>query len=128
MVQITGYTILQTLYESAGSCVCSALRDSDQRPVILKILKEDTPPSVELTRYRQEYDITRRLAELDGVITVYSMETIQNRLVMCFEDIRGESLRIRLDKKYAFTLDELLTLAIRITEILGQIHQHHNYP
>ncbi|MCK5525135.1 MAG: AAA family ATPase [Thiomargarita sp.] len=41
---------------------------------------------------------------------------------MCLEDFGGESLKMWRDEQRVFTLDELLTLAIRATDILGQIH------
>jgi hypothetical protein len=42
--------------------------------------------------------------------------------VICLEDFGGESLKMWLDETSTFTLDELLTIAIHATEILGQIH------
>ena len=122
MINIPNYQITKQIYESANSLVYRALRDKDNQAVILKVLKEDYPTLKELTRYRQEYEITQCLAELDGVINIYTLEKHQNTLVMCFEDFGGESLEIWLDEQHAFTLDELLTLAICATDILGQIH------
>ncbi|TGN99796.1 hypothetical protein PN36_33440, partial [Candidatus Thiomargarita nelsonii] len=119
---LPNYQIIKPIYESANSLVYRAVKKEDNQKVILKALKEDYPAPEELTRYRQEYDITRRLAELDGVINVYKLEKHQNTLVICLEDFGGESLKILLDK-HRFSLDELLTLAIRATDILGQIHQ-----
>ncbi len=90
--------------------------------MILKVLKGEYPTPEELTRYRQEYDMTRRLADVEGVVKAYSLEKHHNTLVMCLEDFGGESLRIWLDQQYPFPLDELLTVAIQITDILGHIH------
>ncbi|MDM8553238.1 AAA family ATPase [Desulfococcaceae bacterium HSG7] len=123
MITIPGYRNLTKIYESASSLVFRAVKEEDNQPIILKILKEDYPSSDELTRYRQEYDITRSLTDLSGVVNVCSLEKHRNTLMMCLEDFGGESLRIWLDQKRIFTLDELLTFAIRITEILGQIHK-----
>jgi predicted ATPase/GAF domain-containing protein/tRNA A-37 threonylcarbamoyl transferase component Bud32 len=122
MINIQNYQITQQIYESANSLVYRGLRYKDNQAVILKVLKEDYPSPEELTRYRQEYDITRRLAELEGVVKTYSLEKHQNTLVMCLEDFGAESLKIWLDEGRTFTFDELLTLAIRATEILGEIH------
>ncbi len=101
------------------------MRTTDHQAVILKILKEHYPSPEELARYRQEYDITRSLIDLDGVITVHSLEQYQNTLVMCLDDFGGESLRIWLDKGHSFTLDELFMFASRAVEILGRIHGQH---
>ncbi|RKZ83317.1 MAG: hypothetical protein DRR19_19320, partial [Candidatus Parabeggiatoa sp. nov. 1] len=123
MLTIPNYQTLAQIYESANSLVYRGLREADNQPVILKLLKEDYPTPEELFRYRQEYDITRRLENVDGVIKAYSLEKHQNTLVMCLEDFGGKSLQI-WRAEYSFTQDELLTLAIQMADILGQIHQH----
>jgi serine/threonine protein kinase len=122
MITIPHYQISKQIYDSTNSLVYRGLRNKDNQPIIIKILKEDYPSPEELTRYRQEYDITRRLADFDGVVKVYSLEKHQNTLVMCMEDFGGDSLKYWLAKRQ-FSLDELLTFAIRATEILDQIHQ-----
>jgi len=123
MINIPNYQITQQIYESANSLVYRALRNKDNQAVILKVLKEDYPTPEELTRYRQEYDITRRLADLDGVVKAYSLEKHQNTLVICLENFGAKSLKMWLEEGRRFNLDELLTLAIHATEILGQIHR-----
>ncbi|MDB9509930.1 hypothetical protein PN499_01755, partial [Kamptonema animale CS-326] len=62
------YQILCQIYESSNSLVYRAVHKSSHDPVILKILKEDYPSPSELTRYKQEYEITRSLQKIDGVI------------------------------------------------------------
>ena len=123
MLTLPHYQISTQIYESANSIVYRGVRNQDQQSVILKVIKEDYPTPDELTRYRKEYEITQRLADLDGVINVYTLEKHQNTLVMCVEDFDAESLKIWLDKQRILSLDELLTLAIRATDILGQIHR-----
>jgi len=124
MLNIPGYQIIKQIYESANSSVYRAVRIKDNLAVIFKVLKENYPSPEELSRYRQEFDITRRLADSEGVIKAYRLEKHQNTLVMHLEDFGGESLKIWLDEQRNFTLDELFTFAIRITEILGLIHEH----
>jgi predicted ATPase/signal transduction histidine kinase/tRNA A-37 threonylcarbamoyl transferase component Bud32 len=119
--RISNYYSIKPIYESANSIVYRGVRNEDKQTVILKILKEDYPTPEELTRYRQEYDITQYLADLTGVVNAYNLEKYQNTLVMYLEDFGGKSLKIWLNKR-KFTLEELLTLAIKITENLGQIH------
>lgn len=120
MVAIPGYQIVEKLYESAKSLVYRGIRDSDQIPVILKVLKEEYPTLDAIARFKLEYDITRSL-NLEGVIETYGLEKYQYSLVMVLEDFGGESLN-RLLKNREFYLEEFLILAIRITETLGEIH------
>ena len=123
MLTLPNYQISTQIYESANSLVYRGFRKKDNQAVILKVLKEDYPTPEELTRYRQEYDITHLLADVDGVVKAYDLEKYQNTLVMCLEDFGGQSLKMWLDEQHTFTLEELLTFAIQATEILGQIHQ-----
>jgi predicted ATPase/serine phosphatase RsbU (regulator of sigma subunit) len=92
MLILPNYQISTQIYESANSLVYRGIRKKDNQPVILKVLKEDYPTPEELTRYRQEYEITKSL-NLDGVIKSYSIEKYQNTLVIVLEDFGGESLK-----------------------------------
>ena len=116
----TGYQVIAKIYESDNSLVYRAIRHQDTQPIILKILKEDYPTPSELTRYKQEYEITRSL-NLDGVVKAYDLQRYQNSLVMLLEDFGGESLKLLMAQRQ-FTLEECLAIAIEIAAHLGGIH------
>ncbi|HEY9829398.1 MAG TPA: serine/threonine-protein kinase PknK, partial [Stenomitos sp.] len=125
MISLPQVAVTAKIYESANSVVYRGIRDGDRTPVILKVLKEDYPTPAELTRYKQEYEITRSL-NLDGVVKAYSLQDYQRSLVMLLEDFGGESLaKWMQESPQAYCpvpLAEFLRLAIAITEILGRIH------
>ena len=121
MLSIAGVAAQTLLYESANSLVYRAIREADNQPIILKLLKESYPTPQELVRYRTEYRITQELKQ-PGVVRVYDLQKYQNSLVMFVEDFGGESLTIWM-QQHSFTLEEFLLLAIATTEILGQIHR-----
>jgi len=73
-----------------------------------------------LTRYKQEYEVTRSL-NTDGVIKAYDLQRYENSLVMFLEDFGGESLKLLMCNRQ-FTLKEFLSIAIKTTESLGAIH------
>ncbi|WP_445240857.1 serine/threonine protein kinase [Microcoleus vaginatus] len=123
MLSIPGVTVVTLLYESANSLVYRAIREADNQPIILKLLKESYPTPQELVRYRTEYRITRELKEA-GVVQVYDLQKYQNSLVMFVEDFGGESLKVWMQQR-KFSLKEFLQIAIATTEILGQIHRAH---
>ncbi|MEG4577432.1 AAA family ATPase [Microcoleus sp. N3A4] len=120
MLSIPGVAVVTLLYESANSLVYRAIREEDNQPLILKLLKESYPTPQELARYRTEYRITRELKEA-GVVRVYDLQKYQNSLVIFVEDFGGESLKIWMQQR-KFSLKEFLQVAIATTEILGQIH------
>ncbi len=84
---LTDYQIIAKIYESNGSLVYRAIHQQDNQPLILKILKQDYPTPAELTRYKQEYEITRSL-NLDGVVKAYDLQRYQNSLPMLLEENR----------------------------------------
>ena len=119
MLAVPGYQVLTQIYESANSVVYRGIRNQDDKAVILKVLK-DYPAPEQLTRYKQEYEITRNL-NLDSVTLAYSLEKYHRTLVIIFDDFGGDSLKI-LMASGNFTLSEFLTISIKITESLMSIH------
>ncbi len=127
MLTVHGYQTLKQIYESHNSLIYRALRQHDQQPVVLKLLKEGFPSPSELTRYRQEYEITRTLhqsGQLSHVIQAYSVEKYHNTLVIVLEDFCGESLKI-LANKQSFDFQQYLAMAVEVAKGLVEIHQHH---
>jgi PAS domain S-box-containing protein len=117
---IADYQIISKIYESANSLVYRAVANFSDRPVILKVLKEDYPTPAELTRYKQEYEITRSL-KIDGAIEAYNLLSYGNTLAIVLEDFGGISLDILTGFK-KFSLSEFLLIAILIVETLSEIH------
>ncbi len=122
MATIANHEITEAIYESVNSLVYRAHQRDDDKTVILKVLKQDYPSPEELTRYRQEYEITRSLT-LDNIVKAYGQEKHRNTLVMFLEDFGGESLRILTDKR-PMELTEFLDCAIKMTHALGDVHTH----
>ncbi|WP_013320763.1 AAA family ATPase [Gloeothece verrucosa] len=120
MDTIINYDLTEKIYESANSLVYRGILKHNNRPVILKILKEDYPSPSELTRYKQEYKITCSL-NADNIIKAYDLQRYKNSLVMFLEDFGGQSLKL-LMSKVPFSLEEFLIIGIKIVEALAVIH------
>ncbi|MEH2042470.1 AAA family ATPase [Nostoc sp.] len=125
MIALPGIAIQSKIYESSASLVYRGIKVQDNRSLIVKMLKLDYPSTQELTRYKQEYEITRSL-NLQGVIKAYSQQEYQRTLVILLEDFGGESLEQWMHKcPETFSpmpLSTFLRLAIDLTDILGRIH------
>src|SRR5579883_3398682 len=124
MIALTGVAIESKIYESPASLVYRGIRVRDNLPIIVKMLKQDYPSSQELTRYKQEYEITRSL-NIEGVVKAYTQQEYQRTLVIFLEDFGGESLERWMQKRSDFfpmPLFAFLRLAINLTDILGKIH------
>ncbi|MBF0507769.1 MAG: serine/threonine-protein kinase PknK, partial [Deltaproteobacteria bacterium] len=120
MMFISGYRIIDQLYESPNSCVYRAMRQDDNIPVILKVLKENYPTLTELVRYKQEYEIVRGL-KLSGVICSYALERYGHTPVIVFEDFGAQSLADWITGR-KLSIEEFLVWAIKIADGLGQVH------
>jgi PAS domain S-box-containing protein len=125
MIALAGVTIDSKIYESSASLVYRGRSVEDKREIVIKLLKQDYPSPQELTRYRQEYEITRSL-NLEGVIKAYSQQNYQRTLVILLEDFGGESLeywmRQRPESFCPMPLAAFLQIAIDLTDILGRVH------
>lgn len=125
MIALSGIAIQSKLYESSASSVYRGIREQDGLAIVIKLLKQDYPSPQELTRYRQEYAITRSL-DVEGVIKVYSQQDYQRTLVILLEDFGGESLEYWIRQcSEAFCpmpVSTFLPLAIKLSKILGRIH------
>ncbi|MBV9389663.1 MAG: AAA family ATPase [Chroococcidiopsidaceae cyanobacterium CP_BM_ER_R8_30] len=124
MIDLPGVAIHSKIYESATSLVYRGIRVQEEQAIVIKMLKQDYPSPQELTRYRQEYQMTRSL-NLEGVVKAYSQQDYQRTLVILLEDFAGESLERWKQQHPAscpMLLSTFLRLAIDITDILGRIH------
>ncbi|MGB3534874.1 MAG: hypothetical protein WBA13_15350, partial [Microcoleaceae cyanobacterium] len=57
-LQIPGYYILETIHEGLKSLVFRAQQTSNNKPVILKLLRSEYPSFNELIKFRHQYTIT----------------------------------------------------------------------
>lgn len=121
MSNIDDYQIIEKIYESANSLVYRAILKQNNQPLIIKILKENYPTLSEITRYKQEYEITRSL-HVESVVKAYDLQRHNNSLVMILEDFGGQSLKSLLSET-KLSLEDFLRIAIKITEGLDAIHQ-----
>jgi predicted ATPase/signal transduction histidine kinase/tRNA A-37 threonylcarbamoyl transferase component Bud32 len=122
MFSISGYQIKETLYESKNLCVCRAIDEATRNSVILKILRGESPEPSAVARFRREFEILRDL-NIEGVIKVYRLEKHSKKYAIIMEDLGGDSLE-KILKERKLYITKFIELAIKISEILGEIHQH----
>ncbi len=121
MQSIAGYQIIEKLYESATTLVYRGHRETDDYPVILKLLKEAYPSPELIAWFKREYEITHELNLLRDTGS-YTFESDQHQWIIVLEDFGGESLK-RLDLAGKINLTSFLELSIEVADCLGYIHQ-----
>ncbi len=123
MVSISGYQILEQLYNGSRTLVYRAIREDDGKPVIIKLLKNPFPDFNELVQFRNQYTIAKNL-NIPGIIIFYSLEYYQNSCALVMEDFGGVSLREYMLEGNITSLQDILSIAIQITDILHHLHQN----
>ena len=121
------YEVLHQIHESANSVVYRARHQTDGTPVILKLLKDAYPSPEKIAWFQREFELTHSLnpqSEFADVAAAYSLHNEQNRWMIVLEDFGATSLsRVGLMGRLA-PLD-FLSLALKLTAIVGQLHQQH---
>ncbi len=120
--RISGYHLVEELYCGSRTLVYRAIRETDQIPVVIKLLNRDYPSFSELLQFRNQYTIAKNL-HLPGVVEAYTLEFYRNSYALVMEDFGGISLRDYAQER-SLTLVEILAIAIQITDILNALYQH----
>ncbi|WP_017660447.1 trifunctional serine/threonine-protein kinase/ATP-binding protein/sensor histidine kinase [Baaleninema simplex] len=120
MLSITGYHIVEQLYESQKNIVYRAQRNSDGKPVILKVLRTNYPTPKEVAKIRHECEITKNL-KIDGIIHCYGLEKY-NGLTLVLEDIGGISLGDFIIQNKLDTI-AVLKIVAQLVDTLGKLHE-----
>ena len=123
MVSISGYQITEQLYNGSRTLVYRAIREADRKPVVIKLLKNSHPDFNELLQFRNQYTIGKNL-NYPGIIQTYSLENYQNGYALVMEDMQGVSLSEYMVGENITSLQDILSIAIQITDILHNLHQN----
>lgn len=122
MITLPGYQILHPIYNGSRTLVYRGIRLSDQRPVVIKLLRSEYPTIASLIEFRNQYRITKNL-NIEGIVPILDLEPYSNGFALIMEDQGYISLADYWVSR-ELTLGELLRIAIEITRILEQLYQH----
>lgn len=117
---IPGYELHEKLYEGSHSLIFRALRISDNKPVIIKVLKEEFASLDGISKFRREYQINQ-LAESLGNPKVFDFQKMGKTYALILEDIGGRSLNEILSSR-KLSLRESLNIALKISILLARLH------
>ena len=130
MLKLSGYRVFEIIYTSTKTLVFRGLREADQHPVILKILRSEYPTFNELMQFRNQYTIAKSFT-FPGIIQTYSLEPYQNSYALIMEDFGGVSLQQVMEKDSdrgmaatASGLNSFFEIATQIAQSLHELHRH----
>ncbi|MEH2288884.1 ATP-binding sensor histidine kinase [Nostoc sp.] len=124
-VSITGYKVSKQLYNGSRTMVYRGYRETDQKPVVIKLLKNPYPSFSELLSFRNQYTIAKNLNS-PLIVQTYSLEPYQNSYALIMEDFGGISLKdyfISVDRRNITFLQEFLEIAIALCNILDILYR-----
>ncbi|WP_228058714.1 ATP-binding protein [Nostoc sp. LEGE 06077] len=126
MLKILGYQLSEELYNGLRTLVYRGYREVDNKPVVIKLLKNPYPSFSELVQFRNQYTIAKNL-HTSGIIETYNLEPYQNGYVIVMEDFGGISLKdyfISKKPQFAGFLHEFLEIAIALCNILDKLYRY----
>ncbi len=92
MVSIPGYRISEELYNGCRTLVYRGYRETDELPVVIKLLKNPYPSFSELLSFPNQYTIAKNLNS-PLIVQTYSLIAYQNSYALVMEDFGGISLK-----------------------------------
>jgi len=119
-IKLNNYTLTEKIGETSNSIVYRGVRNGSRKTVVVKALRAPHMSAAQATGLKHEYDIIRRI-DIDGIIKTIDFIDQDGMLALVLEDFGGISLKQLIPE--GFSLDRFLKLAIRLTEILGKVHQ-----
>jgi len=154
MLMLQGYDVLELIYRSAKTLIYRGQRQSDQLPVLIKILNTEYPSFSELMHFRNQYTIAKNL-NIAGVLHPLALENYRNGYALVMADEGNISLkeyvtansshlalapaatqterlesttrlveRVELHSNTRLDLDEFFAIAIQLAQILEGLYQH----
>ncbi|HLD23692.1 MAG TPA: protein kinase, partial [Sulfuricurvum sp.] len=117
------YQIIDTLHENISTVVYRALRLSDSKQVIVKMVKSGAMSEHRIAQFMNEQQILTQLKS-PKIVKLIEIVAFPSEYFHIFEDIGGNSLYSML-LNCRFSLSEGLNIAIKIAEALQIIHQKH---
>ncbi|MFB8789244.1 MAG: AAA family ATPase [Potamolinea sp.] len=116
LVTIPGYRIIEQIYNGSRTEVYRALAESDQKPVVIKLLLSEYPTFNELVQFRNQYTIAKNL-DLVGIVKPITLLNYRNGFALVMEDIGSVSLAKEMEKT-SYSLSDFFNIAIQIVQTL----------
>ena len=120
--RMSGYRIVEKIYQSPQSSVYRAMQGDSQTPVVIKLLQRANLNAERLAQFRNQYTITQNLPIL-GIARPLSLETWQDSYALVMEDFGGVSLQ-QYTASHSLAIAQILEIAIQMADILSDLCQH----
>lgn len=133
------YRVTSSLHFSNGGGVYRAVRDADDKQVVLKEARPhaglDRDGTDAVTRLRRESDILRRLADIEGIPTTHELFQVWEHTFLAMDLVPGIPLGSWLARRYPLTrqhpdeheiadyTDRAVALVEKVERLLARLHE-----
>ncbi len=129
MITLSGYYITEILYQGTRTEVYRGRRNSDNQPVIIKVLRNHNPKFNELVQFHNQYVLTRHLQH-PSIVQPLALERYGNGYALVMPDDGAIALPdywyggIKIIEPHSEqNLREFLKIAIQLAESLHYLNQ-----
>ena len=117
------YTIERELGRGGMSTVFLARDVVHERPVAIKVLRDELAAALGAERFQREIEIAGRLAH-PGIVSLSDCGHIGESLYYVMPYVQGETLRARLDRERQMSIADAVSLTCEIADALDHAHGH----
>ncbi|QLE56613.1 ATP-binding sensor histidine kinase [Nostoc sp. TCL26-01] len=117
---IPGYHLTEQIYSGSKTLVYRGIREQDQMPVVLKLMRSEYPSANEIAQFRNQYNLAKNLNH-PGIVKLLSLDNYANSCVLVMEDFGGISLK-EWQERSPLPLKEFFHIAIATATILEGLH------
>ncbi|MGD1702954.1 trifunctional serine/threonine-protein kinase/ATP-binding protein/sensor histidine kinase [Dapis sp. BLCC M229] len=121
MLNLPNYYLSESLYQGIRTLVYRGQRICDNKPVIIKVLRNPHPSFNELVQFRNQYIITRHL-KYPAIVQTLALERYGNSYALVMPD-SGAIALLDYWQQADSSVSAFLTIAIQLTEVLHYLIQ-----
>lgn len=122
MERFANYVLFEKIHETRNSIIYRGHKENESQPFVIKVLKTSDPNPSEVARFKQEYNLVKKL-NIEGVIKTIELVEYNDKYAIIEEDFGGVSLKDILKTK-KLELKSFLQISSRVSETLGLIHKN----
>ncbi len=116
------YTVIEEIADHGNKAIYRCMNNLSGQRVIAKVLGAKVSTYESIMRIKKEYKLLSELSPtISGIIRPIQLEERGGYMILTLEDISGDSLK-SIMKKQRLDTQTVLQLAIKLTDIIGSIH------
>lgn len=118
----SGYQMVEALDLHSPTLMFRAIRLADRQPVIVQIPSQSNPGLSELSRFHNQYALTKKL-DHPGILRFLGLQPCGNRYLLIVEDFQGQLLS-ELIQRQPLGIETFLPIALQLADTLHHLFQH----